>query len=80
MDSALLGLVGVSAAVMTAAVLYQQATKRKYTKPKTPEDSPSNTARKPKTPEDSPSKTAIYRKSVPVAQGGDQPLLTFGFA
>jgi len=32
MDSALLGLVGVSAAVMTAAVLYQQATKPKYTK------------------------------------------------
>lgn len=50
MDSALLGLVGVSAAVMTAAVLYQQATKPKYPKPNKAKSSkshnPSNSANK----------------------------------
>ena len=67
MDSALLGLVGVSAAVMTAAVLYQQATKPKYTKPnKANKGSASNSAKNSKTHKSIRSNSASKFTSIPV--------------
>lgn len=67
MDSALLGLVGVSAAVMTAAVLYQQATKPKYTKPNSAnKGSASKSAKSSKTHKIIPSNSASKLTSIPV--------------